>query len=309
MKFPFQLIAESDFDVVGFGTNAVDHLIRVADYPVFNSKVELTSHTTAAGGEVASAMVGLQRLGLRTAYAGRFGDDAAGKLGLTSLGEEGVDVAWAQTVPGAKTQIAFIIIDEKTGERTIIWHRDPRLAFTPADAPVRAAKRAKILHMTPHDTAACIAMANEARRHGVIVSLDIDKVLDGVDELLPLVDVCITSAEFPARPVGTNDRQDAFREMAARYGCPVIGMTLGESGSAFLCGDAFFEAPGFAVPGGCIDTTGAGDAFRAGFLFGLLSGSSPEDSARIANAVAALKCRAPGARAGLPFPDELKLLL
>jgi sugar/nucleoside kinase (ribokinase family) len=91
MEFPFKLLTDTEFDVVGFGTNAVDHLICVPEYPVFDSKVELSSYSMQAGGEVASTLVGLQRLGFRTAYAGRFGNDKEGKFGLQSLIDEGVD--------------------------------------------------------------------------------------------------------------------------------------------------------------------------------------------------------------------------
>ena len=98
MNFPFQLPAERAFDVAGFGTNALDFLIRVPEYPLFNSKVELIDYLQAPGGEVATAMVGLQRLGLRTQYAGRFGDDAAGTFGIDSLKSEGVDTECVEVV-------------------------------------------------------------------------------------------------------------------------------------------------------------------------------------------------------------------
>ena len=309
MKFPFQILNDREYDVVGFGTNAVDYLIQVKEYPAFNSKVELESYVQSAGGEVASTMAGLRRLGLTTAYAGRFGDDHEGKIGLQSLIDEGVDVTFAQTVAGARTQIAFIFIDTKSGERTILWQRDKLLAYSETQAPVASATLGRVLHITPHDTGACVKMARAARDAEVIASMDIDNIFDGVEELLPLVDVCLASAEFPEKLLGIKDKKQALGEMRARYGCPVSGLTLGESGSIVLCNDTFIESPAFAVPGGCVDTTGAGDAFRTGFLYGMLSGKSVELSCATANAVAALKCRSVGARAGLPTQLELKLLL
>jgi sugar/nucleoside kinase (ribokinase family) len=309
MDFPFKLKPASDFDVVGFGTNAVDHLIRVARYPVFNSKVELTDHTQAAGGEIASAMVALKRLGMTSAYAGRFGDDREGVMGLRSLVDEGVDVTYAETISGARTQIAFIIVDERNGERTIIWRRDAKLAYSAGDAPIEAAARGRVLHITPHDVAACLVMARSARSTGVIVSIDIDNVFEGIDELLPLVDICIASGEFAQRLIGTTDNRAALRAMVSRYGCPVVGMTLGAAGSLLLCGDKFIESAGVEAPGGCVDTTGAGDAFRGGFLYGLLAGETLEKTLTIANAVAALKCRGAGARSALPTRDELEVFV
>ena len=309
MKFPFQITTANDFDAVGFGTNAVDYLIQVPAYPAFNSKVELSGYSQAAGGEVASTMAGLQRLGFRTAYSGRFGGDEAGKMGLQSLIDEGVDVTYAETVEGAQTQVAFIIIDQRNGERTVLWQRDKMLAYTVTDAPLDMATRGRVLHLTPHDTKACIAMARSARAKGVIVSVDLDNAFPHIEELLPLVDVCIASSEFPAKLLGIADTKAALREFKAKYGCPVVGVTLGASGSLFLCQDTFIDTPGFDVPEGCIDTTGAGDAFRTGFLYGMLSGNTVEESARTANAVAALKCRGLGARSGLPDVKTLQTLL
>jgi sulfofructose kinase len=305
MIFPFQTLPVNDFDVVGFGTNAVDYLIRVPEYPAFNSKVELTGVVQSAGGEVASTMVGLQRLCLTTAYAGRFGGDREGEIGVRSLKDESVDVTYAETVPAAQTQIAFIVIDERSGERTIIWRRDEGLAYRAAEAPVKAATRGRILHMTPHDTAACIEMARAAKARGVIVSIDIDNIFEGIDELLPLVDVCIASAEFSQKLTGRAQHEAGLREIVSRFGCAVAGLTLGAAGSLLLCQGSFISTAGYKAPGGCVDTTGAGDAFRTGFLYGMLTGESVEKSAELANAVAAIKCSGSGARSALPGKDEL----
>ena len=309
MQFPFQLPGNREFDVVGFGTNAVDFLIQVPEYPVFNTKVEIKEYIQAAGGEVATTMVGLQRLGLKTSYVGRFGDDAAGEFGMQTLRDEGVDLNYAEQITGAKTQIAFIVIDERSGERTVMWQRDGKLAFAEGEAPLDVAAQGKILHFTPHDAKACLAMAKKAKETGGIVSVDIDNLFEGVQTLLSYVDIFIASADFPEKLFGQTDTHEAFRKIKSMFGCEIVGVTLGEAGSLLLCGETFIETSGFAVPGGCKDTTGAGDAFRVGLLYGLLKGESIEESARMANAVAALKCRAIGGRTSLPTPSELSELL
>lgn len=309
MKFPFDLAKNKKFDVVGFGTNAVDYLIQVPEYPTYSSKIELSDYIQAAGGEAATTMVGLRRLDFKTAYVGRFGDDREGDFGLRSLQEESVDVSFAEQIAGARTQVGFIVIDERTGERTVIWHRDKLLAYDESNAPVEAAALGKILHFTPHDARACLLMARRAKTENTIVSLDADNVFDGINELLPHVDILISSIEFPEKLVGIKDRHESLREIKKRFGCRVVGMTLGEAGSLILCGEEFVETKGFAVPNGCVDTTGAGDAFRVGLLGGLLKGESVETAARMANAVAALKCRALGARTALPNEAELDALL
>ena len=309
MNFPFILPTDREFDAVGFGTNAVDFLIQVPHYPEFNSKVELARYYQMAGGEVASTMAGLQRLGLRTAYVGRFGTDAAGDYGMQTLKDEGVDVSYAEQIEGANTQIAFIIIDERDGERTVIWKRDEKLAYGEHEAPLAAVRRTKVLHITPHDVRACIAMSKRAKELGVVVSIDIDNLFEGVQELLSYVDIFIASADFPRKLLGVEHGREALREIKKMFGCGMVGVTLGESGSLLLCGNEFIETPGFVVPGGCKDTTGAGDSFRVGLLYGLLTGETVEESARMANAVAALKCRAVGARTSLPNRAELEAIL
>ncbi|NOT48602.1 MAG: ribokinase [Acidobacteria bacterium] len=309
MNFPFHLPENKTFDVVGFGTNAVDFLIQVPAYPQFDSKVRLVDYAQAAGGEVATTMAGLQRLGLRTSYVGRFGDDPPGDIGFDSLKNEGVDLSFAERIANCRTQIAFIVIDVRNGERTVIWDRDQKLGYAAGDVPLAAVADAKVLHLTPHDTEACVRLARSARENGVIVSTDIDRRFDGIEELLPLVDILLASADFPPSITGRADHKDALKALKDTFGCAITGVTLGDRGSLVLGPDGFIETPAFAVPGGCKDTTGAGDSFRVGFLYGLLTGASIEESCRMANGVAALKCRAVGARTALPDARTLQLLL
>jgi len=305
VHFPFNLASGKEFDAVGFGLNAVDHLVVVPIYPAFDTKVRFRKHAQAAGGQTATAMAALQRLGMRTAYAGRFGSDAEGRFGLMAIKDEGVDLQFAEVVEGASNQVAFILIDERNGERTVIWDRDERLAYRADEAPVEIASRGRILHLDAHDPPACARLARAARDAETIVSADIDNIYEGLTELLPLIDVLISSKEFPHRLTGITDAHASLIETKARYGCPVVGMTLGTGGALLYCDGVFLESPAFAVPGGCRDTTGAGDAFHAGFLYGLLCGEEIEASLKLANAIAALKCKALGARTSLPTSSEL----
>jgi sugar/nucleoside kinase (ribokinase family) len=310
MRFPFTLPEEREFDAVGFGLNAVDHLIVVPAYPAFDTKTRFDAHLQAAGGQTASAMVALKRLGLRTAYAGRFGSDAEGQFGLETLKAEGVDVEFAETIEGARNQLAFILIDARTGERTILWDRDARLAYAPEDAPAEFAARGRVLHLDAHDPPACARLARAARAAGTIVSADIDNIYEGLPELLPHLDVLISSSEFPRRLTGIADERAALIELKTRlHQHALVGMTLGARGAVLYHEGEFITAPAFPVPGGCRDTTGAGDAFHAGFLYGLLQGEEIEPCLTFGCAVAALKCRDLGARAALPTAHELNQFL
>ncbi|MGB8507735.1 MAG: carbohydrate kinase family protein, partial [Pyrinomonadaceae bacterium] len=156
---------------------------------------------------------------------------------------------------------------------------------------------------------ACARVAAEARAAGTIVSADIDNIYEELHPLLPLIDILISSKEFPRRLTGIADERASLREVKARTGCALVGMTRGERGALLYHDGNFLEAPAFAVPGGCRDTTGAGDAFHAGFLYGLLQGEEIEASLTLGCAVAALKCRDLGARAALPVAQELSAFL
>ena len=306
MRLPFELPEGREFDAVGFGLNAVDHLLVAPEYPAFDTKTRLLEHERSAGGQTASTMVALQRLGRRTAYAGRFGSDDDGRFGLETLRAEGVNVERAQVVEGARNQIAYIVIDARTGERTILWDRDERLAYRAEEAPADFAARGRVLHLDAHDPPACARLAREARAAGTLVSADIDNIYEGLAELLPHLDVLISSSGFPRRLTGIGDEREALAELKSRLRADaLVGMTLGARGAAVFHDGRFVTTPALAVPGACRDTTGAGDAFHAGFIHGLLDGRDLEECMRLGCAVAALKCRRLGARAGLPTQKEL----
>lgn len=262
-------------------------------------------HIQSAGGQTATAMVALQRLGFTTAYAGRFGSDPEGQFGLKTLVAEGVNTDYADVVDGATTQIAFIIIDSRNGERTIIWDRDSALAYNADDAPKDFGALGRVLHLDAHDPPACVRVAQEAKKSGAIVSADIDNVYDGLPELLPFIDLLITSKEFPKRLTGITDERTSLAELKTRYGCALVGMTKGVDGALVLCDEQFIVSPSYSAPGGCRDTTGAGDAFHAGFLYGLLNEEDVETSLKYANAVAAMKCSGLGGRTTLPTRSQL----
>jgi sugar/nucleoside kinase (ribokinase family) len=152
-------------------------------------------------------------------------------------------------------------------------------------------------------------LARAAKENGTIVSIDIDNNFDGTEELLTMVDVLIASREFGEKLFGKTDDDEFLRRLKSKFGCAVCGVTLGEEGSLIYCEDQFIKTEGYKVPGVCKDTTGAGDSFRAGFLYGILKNETIETAAKMANAVAALKCREIGARTALPNNEELERLL
>jgi sulfofructose kinase len=307
MEFGIEIPEGKPFDAVALGLNAVDHLIVVPHYPEFNSKIAFLSHRLAAGGQAATAMAALARLGLRTRYIGKVGSDEEGRFQLRSLEADRVESSGVIVVEGAETQTAFIVIDQASGERTIIWRRDERLRIRPDEVDGRAITSGRVLHLDGHDTAASIAAARHARDAGIPTVLDIDNIYPGAEELLPLIDFIISSSTFPERLTGESDLARALKQISIESGALLVAATMGRDGVLAYFRGQYYHSPAFAVE--CRDTTGAGDAFHGGFIYGLLAGFSVEETLKFANGVAGLKCRDLGARTALPNLDEVKTLL
>ena len=307
MEFGIELPAGKAFDAVALGLNAADHLIVVPFYPGFNSKVELLSHTLAPGGQCATAMVALARLGMRTRYIGKVGSDDLGRFQIRSLESEGVEAGGVTVADGAESQIAFIVIDEASGERTVIWHRDERLMISESEVDRAAVTSGRVLLLDGHNVAASIAAAGYARAAGIPTVLDIDNIYAGSEELLPLIDFLVSSTSFPLRMTEESDLQTALKKLSEMTESLLVAATLGQDGVLAYFRGRYFHSPAFTID--CKDTTGAGDAFHGGFIYGLLAGLSVEETLRFANAVAALKCRAIGARTALPTLEEVNELL
>jgi sugar/nucleoside kinase (ribokinase family) len=287
----------------------MDLVVGLERFPAANSKQPIDDLSWMPGGQVASAMVGCARLGWRACYIGRFGDDEPGRVGRRSLEDEGVDVAWAGVVPGGRTRTAVILVDHHTGTRTVLWDRDARIALRPADVPAAAIRESRVLLVDCDDVEAAVEAARIARSAGVVTLIDVEARLPGLETLLPLIDLVVASEGFPEALTGIADRERAVAALASDLSAAMVCVTLGPGGSLAFCGGEFVRTSAFDVA--CVDSTGAGDAFRAGFIAGLLRWG-PADAGQLlrhANAVAALACGATGARRGLPRRAEVDALL
>ncbi len=284
-------------DVVGLGLNATDTVIRVRDFPALGGKEKLISSTMQAGGQVATALVTCQRLGLRTRYIGKVGDDYPGKFQLASLKREGVDVRYTKVARGAPNQIGVIIVDQKTGERTVFWDRDPKLTVLPSELTPSAVCNARLLHLDGCDVEACCEAARWAKASGIPVVADLDTVYKKVERLFPLIDYLIASANFLPAFTGDDDPFRVLEYMAREFHIPAPGMTLGRDGALVYSEGRYHYSPGFVIE--TVDTTGAGDVFHGAFIYGLLAGWELGRMLDFSNAMAALNCTKLGARGGI----------
>lgn len=298
---------EKSIDIAGLGLNATDTVLTVPVFPPLGGKERVVSLSRHAGGQVATAVVACQRLGLRARYIGKVGDDEAGRLQLQSLRDEGVDIRYTSTCRGASTQFGLIIVDQVTGERTVFWDRDPQLAMRPRELKPAMITSARILHLDGCDTAACAQAAKWARKAGIPVIADLDTVYKKVERIFPLIDYLIASASFVPAVTGRHDPFRALQDLACQYRVPLTGMTLGRDGALVYTDGHFHYSAGFVVT--TVDTTGAGDVFHGAFAYGLLQEWNIDRILDFANAMAALNCMRVGARGGIATRDEAEKLM
>ena len=242
---------------------------------------------------------------------GKLGDDDAARLHREAFTAAGVETQLI-TVPGAASPQSLILVDGK-GERTILGRRDDRLILQPGDLDREWIVNARMLHVDGHDTAAATLAASWARDAGVPVIADLDELYPGVEELLALIDYAIVSRDFPTRLMAEADLETALQKMHRRYEARLTAATLGERGVLAWDGDRFHRACAYCVS--VADTTGAGDIFHAGFIYGLIKSHESKRSWPLqrqldfACAAAALNCEAIGARGGIRSVGEIESLM
>ena len=292
-------------DLVGVGLNAIDTLISLAHFPSRGSKTEYSNASILPGGQAATTVIACQAWGLSTRYVGKLGDDEAGNLHRRAFADAGVD-AHIVTVKNAASPQSLILVDDG-GERTVLCRRDERLLLQPSDLDRSWVVNARALLVDGFETAAAIQAASWARSAGVPVIADLDETYPGVEELIDNVDYLIVSRDFPMRLTGERSLEQALRTARKRFGCAITAATLGADGVLAWDGKRFHLNPAYRVP--VVDTTGAGDIFHAGFIYGLLQGWPLERQLDFACAAAALNCTCSGARGGISTVEAIEKLM
>jgi sulfofructose kinase len=298
--------SSSVVDIVGVGLNATDTLIRLPHFPAFGSKVEFRDSEVLPGGQVATAVTACARWGLKARYVGKIGDDSAGILQENELMKAGVEAHWI-VASGCQSQSSYILVDEDTGERTVLWKRDPRLELLPSEIQRDWVVQARLLHVDGHDCAGATRAAQWAREANLPVTADLDNRYPGVEALLEIVDYAITSRDFPARLCGENDFFVSLPAMASRFGCRLTAVTLGALGVLAWDRTRFHYCPAFDLKP--VDTTGAGDVFHAAFAFALLRGYELPRALEFSCAAAGLACMGVGARGGIASLEKIEELI
>jgi sulfofructose kinase len=293
------------FDVVGIGENSCDVVLRVAGRIAPNAKLPVTARRALPGGQVATTLATCASLGLRAAYIGAFGTDSDGAALRRALEQRGVDTSLC-VERHVRGRSAVIVVDEQSGDRTVLSERDRDLDLRADEIPEAVIAAARALHVDDTDPTASLLAARIARRAGVPVTSDFDQIIARTTELLAAVSVPILAESMPTALTGETEPQRALRALSQPEH-RMICVTLGARGAMMLVGDRVYQSPGFTVT--VIDSTGAGDVFRGAFIAAMLRGDPPDQILRFANAAAAIACSREGALDSVPTLDQIEALL
>jgi sulfofructose kinase len=289
-----------EFQVFGLGQCSLDYIGKIDAYPLPDSKCEFTDMAIQGGGPVATALVALRRWGVTCTFSGVVGDDPFGRAIVASLDDEGIDLTGLLTRRGAGSQFAFVTA-EAGGRRTIFWRRPTGPPPEAGEVPLSLLRRARVFHTDGIFPEAALAAACSARRAGVAVVVDAGSLREGMLDLARQSDFFLASEPFARALIGDDDPREACRRLG-ELGPGLVAVTLGERGCVALVDGEFIEQPAWPVE--ATDTTGCGDVFHGGFIYGLLQGWKADRSLAYASWAAAMASRRLGGREGIPPAGE-----
>jgi len=303
--FDLDLPDDQPFDVVGFGLNSVDYICVLPRYPNPDSKTDILQYEILPGGQTATALAFLARMGLNTKYIGKVGSDDGGRVSLRSFEGDSVDLSSVLIEEGVRNPFSIILVDRRTGERTVLCRRDQGWNYRESELKEEEVCSGRILHLDGYDDSA-LSAAVYCQQRRIPVCADLDAVVPHCRSLLENIDFLIVSSNFASEFTGISDPETSFRVLRRSFK-GFLAMTLGGRGAAAWIGEECIFFPAFEVE--AVDTTGAGDIFHGAFIFGLLENWPLAKIMRFANTAAGLSCRHLGARTGIrPLAEILQYM-
>ena len=288
--------------VTGLGQCSLDYLSLVDVYPHVDTKKEVLAWHEEGGGPVATALVALSRLGISCCFHGITGDDEAGRKIRQSLEGEGIDIKGLVQRKDSSSQTAFIAVEKGSARRTIFWRRPSGKALQHDELPEDFLSGSNLLLIDGLMMEASLAAVRRAREMNIPVLLDAGSARPGMYDLARSCNYVVASEIF-SEGLGWKLTPQALLRESEALGARALTITLGEEGSITVSDGRIIRMPAFKVE--AVDTTGAGDVFHGGYIFGLLQRWDLERVVRFASAVAAIKCRRMGGRTGIPRLDEV----
>jgi sulfofructose kinase len=294
-----------EIDVLVVGRACVDYIAVIDRYPAENMKIQLNNRLVEGGGQGATSSCCISRLGGRVIYLGRVGDDGEGQFCLKRLGDFGVSTEYVDVVKGGITPVAYILVTDGSGSRTIVYEpsRLPLIEFD--DRMVKLLKASKVALLDPQVTHLSRWFRSN-RKFDFKIVYDCERSREGIYDMMKIADYFIPSSDF----FSSGDLSlegETFRDRIYSLKKMIDGeliVTNGEDGAYWVSGNKLYHFYPLAVD--VKDTTGAGDNFHAAFSFAISRDMDHLESVRFSVAVASLSCRDYGGRRGLPTIQEAR---
>jgi len=295
------------FDVIGFGALNVDKLYRVDSIALGGEERRVKGYVESPGGSAANTITGLARLEHRTGYVGKIGNDYEGVFLLKNFAVEKVDTGGIVISESGRSGVVVGFVDDK-GERALYIDSGANDTLSLEEVDKDYVSEARFLHLTSFVGETPFKAQKELlpALSDVQVSFDPGALYAqrGLDALRPILrrSFIVFPSENELKLL-TGKRYESGAKALIDEGPQIVAVKLGEKGCYVTDGKEKFLVEPFKVK--VVDTTGAGDAFCAGFLHGLLSGRDLYTCGRIANYTASRKIEKAGAREGLPRLSDL----
>ncbi len=291
--------------VVGLGACVLDTLINCDKYPTEDTKQKAESIFLSGGGPVGNALVVMSKLGVKTEVIGGFGGDNAGEYLLNDFKKYGVGIKDAVVLKDKTSFTSYIVLSKIASTRTCVFDRGT-VPDEPSNLRLSAIDGAFVLHLDGNYLECAITAAKYAKAKGVKVSLDAGGLYNGIERLLPYVDVLIPSAEFALGVTGKSTIQVAMYELNKKYSPEILVVTDGSNGGYYWENGQAVHYDSVKVK--AVDTNGAGDTFHGAFVVAYCEGKTLKECCAFASKVAAYKCSQTGARS-YPLSRDIDALL
>ncbi|MEM2970953.1 MAG: carbohydrate kinase family protein [Candidatus Bathyarchaeia archaeon] len=299
------------FDVIGFGALNVDKLFTVNKIACADEESFIMDCKEFCGGSAANTIVGLARLGCKVGFIGKVAGDREGKMIIEDFQREGVDTNGIIMVEKGRSGVVMGFVDEK-GERALYVDAGVNDTIEFGEVKVEYAFQTRFLHLTSfvgEKTFQTQKKLLSLLPETVKLSLDPGELYarKGLKPLEPIIKrtyVLMPNQHELKLLTGSADYKKGVKVLLEK-GVEIVAVKLGGKGCYVSNGKESYHIEAFKVE--IVDTTGAGDAFCAGFLYGLLKGKSLYECGKIGNFVASKCIMAMGARTGLPRLKDLEL--
>ncbi|MCP4583867.1 MAG: hypothetical protein GY839_19830 [candidate division Zixibacteria bacterium] len=295
-------MSDKDYLAVGVGLCALDYICVVDKFPGPEEKIDARQFSRQGGGPVPTALCALSHFGEKTAFIGKCGGDPEGKLIKEELNRFGVNTRAMVLDPYSRTPRAFIWVDHRDGNRTVVLDRTEIADMKPIELNPVLLKSCRYLHLDGREIKVAIEAAKIAKDAGAQVVLDAGSPRENIHDLLMYVDHMIVSKKFAEDFTQETEPGAASLKMLTK-GFKTVVITLGDKGSVCAADGDFYQQDAFDIEP--LDTTGAGDVFHGAYIYGLGKGWDLRQTVEFASAAAAMKCVRIGGRQGIPSVDEV----